>query len=159
MNKKYWWIPMFVFSSTFSGWAANSEFIVDQFPYVLEVEHFAIRSGRIVSDRDASNGKAVLSESLDFNARITIFFKEAGRYLLTLYEKTTVGNKDSIHIKVNNDPDVRTYPPVAFYGVYAPCKNKVPIVLKEPGRVTVTLFTTNEYGSYYDKAIIDKLDN
>lgn len=159
MNKKYWLIPMFVFSSTFSGWAANSEFMVDQFPCVLEVEHFSIHSGRIVSDQDASNGKAVLSESLNFSARITIFFKETGRYLLTLYAKTTAGSKDSIHIKVNNEPDVRTYPPVAFYGVYAPCKNKVPIVLKEPGKVTVTLYTTNEYGSYYDKAIIDKLDD
>ena len=159
MVKKYWWIPMFVLSSAFSGWAADPEFIADQFPYVLEVEHFSIQSGRIVSDRDAGNGKAVLSESLNFSARVTVFLKEAGRYLLTLYEKTTAGNKDSIHIKINNGPDVRTYPPVELYGVYAPCKHKAPIILKGPGKVTVTLFTTNEYGSYYDQAIIDKLDD
>lgn len=157
IKSTYFFIPVLVWGITFSVWAASPIVIANQFPLVLEVEKFALQSGRIINDRDASNGKAVLSEGLNFNAKITVTFKEAGQYRLTLFEKTTDGSKDSIHIRVNNDPDVRTYPDTAAYGAYAPCKKVAFINQNEPGDVTVTLFTTNEYGSYYDKVIIDSI--
>lgn len=157
MIKKYWLIPVIIWGLTSSGWAAEPRVTVHQFPWVLEVELFSIRAGRITNDQDAGNGKAVLSESLSFNARITVIFKETGEYRLTLYEKSTAGDKDSVHIKVNNFPDIRTYPNAASYGVYAPCVKTAPFILNQPGNVTITLFTTNEFGSYYDKVIIDKI--
>ena len=157
MVKKFWLIPLLIWGLTPYGWAADPQVTALRFPWVLEVELFSIRAGRITSDRDAGNGKAVLSESLSFNARTTVIFKETGEYRLTLYEKATTGDKDSVHIKVNNFPDIRTYPHAALYGVYAPCVKAVSFILDQPGNVTITLFTTNEFGSYYDKVVIDKI--
>lgn len=157
MIKKHLFIPALVLGLTFSAWAVNTRVTANRFPLVLEVEDFLLQSGRIVSDQNASNGKAVLSEGLNFNAKLTVAFKEAGQYRLTLYEKTSDGSKDSIHIKVNNGPDLRTYPDTGSYGAYAPCQKTALININEPGDVTITLFTTNEYGSYYDKVIIDSI--
>lgn len=157
MVKKFWLIPLLIWGLAPLGWAADPSVTAFQFPCVLEVEFFSIQGGRIVNDHEAGNGKAVFSESLRFNARITVVFKETGEYRLTLWEKTIDGNKDSVHIKVNNLPDIRTYPHAASYGVYAPCVKTVPIVLNQPGNVTITLFTTNEFGAYYDKVVIDKI--
>ncbi len=157
MNKKYLFIPVLFLGLTLSAWAVNERVIANYFPLVLEIEGFSLQSGRVISDNEASNGKAVLSEGLNFSAKISVAFNEAGQYQLALYEKTTDGSKDSIHIKVNNSPDVRTYPDAKAYGAYAPCIKRVPFNLTEPGDVTITLFTTNEYGSYYDKVIIDSI--
>lgn len=157
MIKKFWLIPLLIWRLTSLGWAADPSVAVLQFPCVLEVEFFSIRGGRITNDQNAGNGKAVLSESLGFNAWTTVFFKETGEYRLTLWEKAIDGNKDSVHIKVNNNPDIRTFPHTAYYGVYAPCMKIVPFILDQPGDVTITLFTTNEFGSYYDKVVIDKI--
>lgn len=157
MIKKFWLIPLLIWRLAPLGWAAAPSVTALQFPCVLEVEFFSIRAGRIINDPDAGNGKAVLSESLGFNAWTTVIFRETGEYRLTLYEKATSGDKDSVHIKVNNLPDIRTYPHAAHYGVYAPCVKTASFVLDQPGDVTITLFTTNEFGSYYDKVIIDKI--
>ncbi|MGE5606898.1 MAG: hypothetical protein ACM3YE_14575 [Bacteroidota bacterium] len=157
MIKKYWLIPLLIWRLTPFGWAAEQKVIVLQFPCILEVEHFSIRAGRIINDQDAGNGKAVLSESLSFTARINVIFNETGEYRLTLYEKAATGDKDSVHIKINTSPDIRTYPHAASYGVYAPCVKTASFILNQPGNVTITLFTTNEFGSYYDKVVIDKI--
>lgn len=138
--------------------AAVQTATADRFPLTIEVEDFWLRGGKVINDRDAGNGKAVLSLNFDFNARIVVAFKEAGRYQLTLYEKAENGSSDSIHIKIDNDPYVRTYPDADGYGVYAPCRRTAPINLKAPGEVTINLFTTNEYGACYDKVVIDKLE-
>ena len=155
--KKYWLIPLLVWGVASCGWAVDSRVTALRFPRVLEVEHFSIGGGRVINDQEASNGKAVLSESLGFSAKITVVFDETGEYRLTLWEKTTAGDKDSIHIKVNDNPDIRTFPHVSAYGVYAPCKITAPLILNQPGEVVITLFTTNEFGSYYDKIVIDKI--
>lgn len=155
MNRKYLLIPALVWGLNLTITAADSRITADQFPLVVEAEVFSIRSGRIVSDKEASNGQAVLSESLSFHAGIMVNFKHAGRYQLTLYEKAVDGSKDSIHIGVNNESPLRTYPDVAAYGSYAPCKKTALINLIEPGDVAINLFTTNEYGSYYDKVVIE----
>lgn len=157
MNQKYRLITTLFWGLTITAWAADSRIIAEQFPVVVEVENFTIRSGRIINDGDASNGKAVLSENLNFHAGITVAFTQAGQYQLTVYEKTVDGGKDSIHISVNNEPAIRTYPDIAAYGSYGPCKKKALLNLNGPGDVTINLYTTNEYGSYYDKVVIEKI--
>ncbi len=157
MIKKYWLIPLFVWGLAPFGWAADTRVIAERFPLSLEVEGFSIRAGKVMNDQGASNGKAVFSDSINFSAKIIVIFNETGEYRLTLWEKTTAGNKDSVHIRVNHNPSIRTYPQAASYGVYAPCIKTAPIIINQPGDVTITIFTTNEYGSFYDKVVIDKI--
>ncbi len=125
------------------------------FQLVLELEDFTIQSGHIVEHPDASNGGAVISDSLDFTAIKTINLVQKGVYEITLFENAPNGASDAINISVNDEGALRTYPNEATdMNKFAACIKKYLFTVRQPGDFNVKVFTSNEKGALYDRILI-----
>ncbi|MGE5550612.1 MAG: hypothetical protein ACM3ZC_08780 [Bacteroidota bacterium] len=122
---------------------------------VVEIEDFAITDGKIVEHPEASNGKAVQPLTLDFTAKKTVKIDRAGEYQITLFENAVDGASDALTLQAGSGADARVYPDASNYGKFAPCKKFARFELKEPGDVTIQLFTTNEMGMLLDRIEIE----
>lgn len=146
-------------SSTVVGMAAEEKKKVEQpkgFPMTIELEKFdTIENGEVVKDKAASKKKAVLSSNLQFKASKKVKFATQGCYELTLIMNAPNGATDAINVNVHGNP-ARIYPDEKVAGTYTNCLRKIPIIVVDPNEeLTITVFTTNEYGAKYDKVIIE----
>lgn len=124
------------------------------FPMTIELENFEITNGNIVDNKDASGGKAVIAANLQFVATTVVTFKEKGEYELVLTENAPNGSTDAINVKIDGVA-MRIYPDEKLSGQFTDCLKKVPIIVDQPGDVTIEVFTSNEMGALYDKVTIN----
>jgi len=148
---------LFVFAgivALFAGIASAEEVKAPAgFPMTLEIENFKLTNGNIVDNKDASGGKAVIATNLQFVASTVVTFKEKGTYELVLTENAPNGSTDAINVKIDGVA-TRIYPDEKLAGKFTDCVKKVPIIVNQPGNVTIDVFTSNEMGALYDKVTI-----